>query len=77
MLLVHLYWILVVVLHQQVSISDFAHDDMYDIFGDISLKGLSRESLKKLPEFVVADQAQGSFGEDLPCTICLQVQFAE
>ncbi|KQK01957.1 NEP1-interacting protein-like 2 [Brachypodium distachyon] len=56
----------------QVSISDFAHDDMYDIFGDISLKGLSRESLKKLPEFVVADQAQGSFGEDLPCTICLQ-----
>ncbi|XBI87084.1 NEP1-interacting protein-like 2 [Triticum dicoccoides] len=43
--------------HQsQASISDFGHDDAYEIFGDISLRGLSHESLKKLPHYVVTDQ---------------------
>uniref|UniRef100_A0A0E0HLB9 RING-type domain-containing protein n=1 Tax=Oryza nivara TaxID=4536 RepID=A0A0E0HLB9_ORYNI len=56
----------------QVSISDFGHDDLYDIFGDCSSKGLSRESLNKLPHYVVTDQTRNSFGEDLSCTICLQ-----
>ncbi|KAL6911472.1 hypothetical protein ACP4OV_000277 [Aristida adscensionis] len=56
----------------QVSISDYGHDDLYDIFGDISSKGLSRESLKKLPHFVVTDQMRDSFGEILSCPICLQ-----
>uniref|UniRef100_A0A0E0K555 RING-type domain-containing protein n=2 Tax=Oryza punctata TaxID=4537 RepID=A0A0E0K555_ORYPU len=56
----------------QVSISDFGHDDLYDIFGDFSSKGLSRESLNKLPHYVVTDQTRNSFGEDLSCTICLQ-----
>ncbi|KAG2653967.1 hypothetical protein PVAP13_1NG417900 [Panicum virgatum] len=56
----------------QVSISDFGHDDMYDIFGDISSKGLSLESLKKLPHYVVTDQMRDSFGEILSCPICLQ-----
>jgi len=56
----------------QVSISDFGHDDLYDIFGDISSKGLSLESLKKLPHYVVTDQMRDSFGEILSCPICLQ-----
>lgn len=56
----------------QVSISDFGHDDLYDIFGDILSKGLSQESLKKLPHYVVTDQMRDSFGEILSCPICLQ-----
>ncbi|XP_066322590.1 NEP1-interacting protein-like 2 isoform X3 [Miscanthus floridulus] len=56
----------------QVSISDFGHDDLYDIFGDISSKGLSQESLKKLPHYVVTNQMGDSFGEILSCPICLQ-----
>ena len=63
--------------HWQVSISDFGHDDLYDIFGDISSKGLSLESLKKLPHYVVTDQMRDSFGEILSCPICLQVGFME
>uniref|UniRef100_A0A8R7UUM4 RING-type domain-containing protein n=1 Tax=Triticum urartu TaxID=4572 RepID=A0A8R7UUM4_TRIUA len=59
---------------KQLSIPDFGHDDVYDIFGDISSRGLSREALEKLPHYVVADQAQaqGKSGEDLSCAICLQ-----
>uniref|UniRef100_A0ACD5YYU4 Uncharacterized protein n=1 Tax=Avena sativa TaxID=4498 RepID=A0ACD5YYU4_AVESA len=60
----------------QVGISELGQDDVYDLFGDISSRGLSRESLKKLPQFVVTDQSQGTFGENLPCTICLQDMLA-
>lgn len=70
------YWFFYV-LCQQVSISDFGHDDLYDIFGDCSSKGLSRESLNKLPHYVVTDQTRNSFGEDLSCTICLQVHLSK
>ncbi|VAH39726.1 unnamed protein product [Triticum turgidum subsp. durum] len=59
--------------HQsQVGISGFGQDDVYEIFGDISLRGLSHESLKKLPHYVVTDQVHSTFHENLPCTICLQ-----
>ena len=63
---------------KQLSIPDFGHDDVYDIFGDISSRGLSREALEKLPHYMVADQAQaqGKSGEDLSCAICLQVQLS-
>lgn len=66
-----------ILLHWQVSISDFGHDDLYDIFGDISSKGLSQESLKQLPHYAVTDQMRDSFGEILSCPICLQVQIME
>ncbi|TVU28495.1 hypothetical protein EJB05_20014 [Eragrostis curvula] len=56
----------------QVSLSDFGHDDLYDIFGDFSSKGMSQESLKKLPHYVVTDQMRDAFGEILSCPICLQ-----
>ncbi|XP_062220267.1 NEP1-interacting protein-like 2 [Phragmites australis] len=56
----------------QVTLSDFGYDDVYDIVGDISSKGLSRESLKKLSHYVVTDQMRDSFGEILSCPICLQ-----
>ncbi|CAL5019539.1 unnamed protein product [Urochloa decumbens] len=56
----------------QVSMSDFGHDELYDIFGDISSKGLTLESLKRLPHHVVTEQMRDSFGEILSCPICLQ-----
>ncbi|KAL5208180.1 hypothetical protein ABZP36_032615 [Zizania latifolia] len=56
----------------QISFSDFGHDDLDFIFGDVSSKGLSWESLKELPHYVVTDQTRSSFGEDLSCPICLQ-----
>ena len=66
-----------IVFHPQIGISDLGQEDVYDMFGDISSRGLSRELLKKLPHYVVTDQAQGTVGEHLPCTICLQVQLSE
>jgi hypothetical protein len=65
-------WILGV-FHWQVSLSDFGHDDLYDIFGGISSKGISQESLKKLPYYVATDQTGDGFDEILSCPICLQV----
>lgn len=51
----------------QVSISDLGQDEMYDIFGEVASKGLSGESLKKLPCHVITDER-----ESICCTICLQ-----
>ncbi|XP_020091078.1 NEP1-interacting protein-like 2 isoform X1 [Ananas comosus] len=56
----------------QVSISDLGQDDTYDIFGEIGSKGLSSESLKKLPHYVITDEKRDSCGENISCTICLQ-----
>ncbi|KAG8059461.1 hypothetical protein GUJ93_ZPchr0002g24708 [Zizania palustris] len=56
----------------QIGFSDFGHDDLEFIFGDVSSKGLSWESLKELPHYVVTDQTRSSSGEDLSCPICLQ-----
>lgn len=46
---------------------------MYDIFGEMSSKGLSDESLKKLPYHEITNERRDIHGEDLSCTICLQV----
>lgn len=46
---------------------------MYDIFGDMSSKGLSDESLKKLPHHEITKERLGIHEEDLSCTVCLQV----
>ncbi|XP_072998498.1 NEP1-interacting protein-like 2 [Typha latifolia] len=56
----------------QVSISDLGHEDIYDIFGEVSSKGLSGESLKKLPCHVITNEKRDCRGENLCCTICLQ-----
>ncbi|KAK1290396.1 NEP1-interacting protein-like 2 [Acorus calamus] len=57
----------------QVNISDWSYDDMYDIFGEIVPKGLSKESLKKLPWHVIAAEGnRDDNGENFSCTICLQ-----
>ncbi|XP_078429591.1 RING/U-box superfamily protein [Wolffia australiana] len=55
----------------QISINDVRHDENYDIFGQISPRGLSTASLKKLP-FHVIQPAPTGLGGNSVCTICLQ-----
>ncbi|CAA6658737.1 unnamed protein product [Spirodela intermedia] len=55
----------------QISISDLGHDENYDLFGEISPRGLSSESLKRLPRHVIEENPNGC-GESTICTICLQ-----
>ncbi|XP_077213578.1 NEP1-interacting protein 2-like isoform X2 [Tasmannia lanceolata] len=57
----------------QVSIADTSHDEIYDIFGEVASKGLSRESLKKLPWHVITKENKDGYGENICCAICLQV----
>jgi hypothetical protein len=48
-------------------------ENIYDIFGEMSSKGLSDESLEKLPRHEITNEKRGSIhGEDLSCNICLQ-----
>lgn len=60
-------------LNMQVSISDLGQDERYDISGEVASKGLSEESLKKLPCHVITDDKRDGCGESISCTICLQV----
>ncbi|XP_058082942.1 NEP1-interacting protein-like 2 [Magnolia sinica] len=56
----------------QVSTSDISYDEMYDTFGEVAARGLSGESLKKLPWHVITDEDKEGCGESICCTICLQ-----
>ncbi|OVA08957.1 zinc finger protein [Macleaya cordata] len=56
---------------QVVSIGDISYDRIYDVYGEVTPKGLSGESLKKLPFHVVTDKNRGP-GDSVCCTICLQ-----
>ncbi|KAJ3700583.1 hypothetical protein LUZ61_004288 [Rhynchospora tenuis] len=51
---------------------DIGEENIYDIFWEMSSKGLSNESLKKLPCHEITNERTGFQGEDLSCTICLQ-----
>ncbi|KAF8399520.1 hypothetical protein HHK36_015386 [Tetracentron sinense] len=54
----------------QVSIANISYDEIYDVFGEIALKGLSGESLAKLPFHVITDENKAR--QCICCTICLQ-----
>ncbi|KAJ0988276.1 hypothetical protein J5N97_006632 [Dioscorea zingiberensis] len=56
----------------QVNASDIGHDEIFDIFGEFASKGLSRESLKKLPYHIITDQNRDSHEDSICCSICLQ-----
>lgn len=52
--------------HWQVAVSSLHHDEVYDVNGEIASRGLSGDSLKKLPYHEIK-AAQSNC-----CTICLQ-----
>ncbi|KAF8378717.1 hypothetical protein HHK36_030066 [Tetracentron sinense] len=54
----------------QVSISNVSYDGIYDVYGKVASKGLSGESLKKLPCHVIKDENKTV--QSVCCTICLQ-----
>ncbi|KAJ4756857.1 RING/U-box superfamily protein [Rhynchospora pubera] len=60
--------------HFQVSVPilEIGDENIYDIFWEMSSKGLSDESLKKLPCHEITNERSGIHGEDLSCTVCLQ-----
>ncbi|XP_078174674.1 NEP1-interacting protein-like 2 [Carex rostrata] len=55
-----------------IPVLEIGDENMYDIFGDMSWKGLSDESLKKLPRHEITKERLGIHEEDLSCTVCLQ-----
>ncbi|KAJ4761476.1 RING/U-box superfamily protein [Rhynchospora pubera] len=55
-----------------VPILEIGDENIYDIFWEMSSKGLSDESLNKLPCHEITNERPGIHGEDLSCTICLQ-----
>jgi len=56
----------------QTCITNVIYDDIYDAYGDAAPRGLSGESLKKLPCHVILDMNKTT---NICCTICLQVSF--
>ncbi|KAM0936449.1 putative transcription factor C2H2 family [Dioscorea sansibarensis] len=56
----------------QVNVSDIGQDDIYDIFGEVASKGLSKESLKKLPWHIISDENRDGNEDRVCCSICLQ-----
>jgi hypothetical protein len=48
------------IFYQQVVIANFNNDDLHDVFKVLS-GGLSQDTLKKLPHYVVSDEKQENF----------------
>lgn len=55
----------------QVTFGNLSYDEMYDVYGEVASRGLSRDSLKKLPCHVILDEIKAA--QTNCCTICLQV----
>lgn len=56
----------------QVSIGNITYERMYAAHEEIASKGLSVDSLKKLPYHVFTDESKERSGVSTCCTICLQ-----
>ncbi|CAN6484495.1 unnamed protein product [Victoria cruziana] len=57
----------------QLNIANMSYDEMYDVFGEVTSKGLSGDSLKKLPWHVISDDGnEDGSSESTCCAICLQ-----
>lgn len=59
--------------HWQVRIAGSSHEEIYDIFGEDGMQGLSGDSLEKLPCHLITEENKKDVcGENICCTICLQ-----
>ncbi|OMO98882.1 Zinc finger, RING-type [Corchorus capsularis] len=56
--------------HWQMSIADISYDEIHDIYGEVLSRGLSGDSLKKLPCHVILDEIRAT--QSIFCIICLQ-----
>ncbi|KAM7471427.1 hypothetical protein LguiA_009610 [Lonicera macranthoides] len=56
--------------HWQVSIANLRHEEINDVSREIQYRGLSRDSLRKLPYHVISNDTK--LTQIICCTICLQ-----
>ncbi|KAL5722938.1 RING-type E3 ubiquitin transferase [Ranunculus cassubicifolius] len=56
----------------QVHIANSSYDRMYAAFDQVASKGLSPDSLKKLPFHLITSENKAALDGGLCCTICLQ-----
>ncbi|KAK9278992.1 hypothetical protein L1049_028574 [Liquidambar formosana] len=54
----------------QVRIASVSYDEMFDVYGEVESRGLSGDSLKKLPSHMILDEIKTA--QSICCTICLQ-----
>ncbi|KAF7838487.1 NEP1-interacting protein-like 2 isoform X1 [Senna tora] len=54
---------------QQVGVANLGYDEIHDVHSLVSSRGLSGDSLKKLPQHVILKDTKS---ESICCTICLQ-----
>lgn len=55
--------------HQQASLADFSYNETYNIHSEVGARGLSRDSLRKLPYHAILENMKAT---QSVCTICLQ-----
>ncbi|GKD33599.1 hypothetical protein Tco_1249108 [Tanacetum coccineum] len=56
--------------HWQVSVSDLRPVEVLDLYGEVTYKGLSMDSLKRLPCHKISHETK--LTQNICCTICLQ-----
>lgn len=57
----------------QVSFANIGYDEIHDTYGGVAPRGLSEDSLKRLPCHMVVEETKAA--QSICCTICLQVLF--
>jgi hypothetical protein len=68
-----LKWFFVGTWNDQASFANVGYDEIHDIYGGAASRGLSEDSLKKLPCHMILEEIKAA--QSICCTICLQVLF--
>ncbi|XP_031483271.1 NEP1-interacting protein 2-like isoform X2 [Nymphaea colorata] len=65
--------VIVAAYRRQASAVDMSYEDLTSLFDVSATKGMSSDSITRLPEFVVGRKRNAGAGENqAPCSICLQ-----